>query len=120
MKTVTVSIFGRDYQVACDEGQEIHLRKLAHEIDERIHKLSQHVGNAGEPMLMVLTALMMADELHDARKELNGLKSEILNTSQSFESGKAVQMDTAIASTISDIAARIERIAEAIENEYTS
>ena len=108
MKTVTVSIYGRDYQVACDEGQEVHLRRLAQDIDERMHSLALHVGHAGEPLLMVLTSLMVADELHDARKELHGLKSEIVNTSQSFESGKAVQMDTAIASTISDIAAPME------------
>ena len=116
---LTLSIYGRDYQVACDDGQEGHLRLLASHIDERMHQLAYKMGHTGESTLFLLTSLMLADELHDARNELKTLKSEIVNTSQSFEQGKANDMEKVVASTIEQIAIHIEKIAEQVEKEYT-
>lgn len=116
MARVTVFINGREYQVACDDGQEEHLRRLAQEVDERVRQLGYTMGQAGESLLLVLASLMMADELHDIRRELTALRREITHTSQSFEQSKLIEMESAISTTIEEIAARIEKIAEHMEN----
>lgn len=115
MSTLNIMINGRDYQVACDEGQEQHVKMLAEDIDDRVRMLSSRIGQAGDNVLLVLASLMMADELNDVRREVSELQKQINITTDSLESGKMVQMEKAIAATIHDIASRIERIAETIE-----
>lgn len=115
MSTLNIMINGRDYQVACDDGQEQHVKMLASTVDERVRELSQRMGQTGDNTLLVLASLMMADELHDIGKEVSELQKQITQTTESLESGRMVQMEKAIAGTIHDIATRIEKIAETIE-----
>lgn len=115
MSTLSIMINGRDYQVACDDGQEQHVKMLANSIDDRVRGLATRMGQTGDNMLLVLASLMMADELHDISREVSELQKQINQTTESLESGRMVQMEKAIASTIHDIAARIEKIAETIE-----
>ena len=68
MANVDVSINGRIFPVACDEGQEERVRELASMVDSRVRRLaSQSVaGTVGEAHLLVLAGLMLADELTEA------------------------------------------------------
>ena len=64
MAVVRVQINGRIYDIACDDGQEDHLRLLADEVDERVRALlGSASGSTGEIMALLLTSLTMADEL---------------------------------------------------------
>ena len=63
MSTLNLTIYGREYTIACDDGQEAHLNQLAHEVNDRVRQISQQVGRQGEGMMLVLAALMMADEM---------------------------------------------------------
>jgi cell division protein ZapA len=62
-----VTINGRTYPVACEAGQEARIERLAREVDERVQGFVRQVGQAGEARLLVLAALVMADELAEAR-----------------------------------------------------
>jgi cell division protein ZapA len=115
MPALRITIGGRECQVACDEGQEEHLRGLARLLDERLRGLGAGAGKIAEPQLMMLAALMLTDELEDARRELTRLKSDIHHSSQSFETNKQIEMENAITATIHDIAARVEAIAGELE-----
>lgn len=74
MAQVSVRINGRHYQVACEDGQEAHLQKLASYIDERVSELVHDVGQVGDARLLVMASLLIADELADAYDELEELR----------------------------------------------
>jgi cell division protein ZapA len=75
MAQVSVRINGRQYQVACEDGQEEHLDKLAAYIDQRVADLVKEVGQVGDARLLVMSALLIADELADAYDELSELRA---------------------------------------------
>lgn len=67
MAQVTVEIAGRNYPLACREGDEPHLTTLATDIARKADRLLESLGPMSEARLMLMTALMIADELHDVR-----------------------------------------------------
>ncbi|HEX6978047.1 MAG TPA: cell division protein ZapA [Alphaproteobacteria bacterium] len=75
MAEMTVTINGRAYQVACEDGQEAHLQRLATYIDQRVADLVKDVGQVGDARLLVMVSLLIADELADVYDELAELKS---------------------------------------------
>ncbi|HTW28366.1 MAG TPA: cell division protein ZapA [Acetobacteraceae bacterium] len=70
MAQVTVRINGYNYVVGCEDGQEGHLQAMAEQVDTRIASIKT-LGQTGEARLLVLAALLMADELHDQQLELH-------------------------------------------------
>jgi cell division protein ZapA len=66
---VTVRINGYAYTVGCEDGQEQHLQAMAGQVEKRIDSIKAIGGNTGEARLLVLAALLMADEIHDLRAE---------------------------------------------------
>lgn len=75
MAQVTIRINGFSYAVSCEDGQEQHLEDMAAEIDRRITSIKAIGGQSGEARLLVLGALLLADELHDMRTEFEALKA---------------------------------------------
>jgi len=69
---VDVSINGRSYAVACDDGQQDRVRELAGMVDSRVKQLvgPGPVGGIGETQILVLAGLMLADELSETRAAL--------------------------------------------------
>ena len=68
MAQMTIRINGYAYTVGCEDGQEPHLEKMAQEIEQRIASITAIGGQSGEARLLMLAALLLADELHDERK----------------------------------------------------
>jgi len=75
MAQVTVKINGYAYTVGCEDGQEPHLLSMAEQVENRVNSIKAIGGNSGEARLLVLAALLMADELHDLRIEVEGLRA---------------------------------------------
>src|SRR5882757_6844525 len=82
MPLVNVLVNGRAYTVACDEGEEEHLRELGQYLDKRVRELSATVGQVADSRLLLMAGLVIADELSDAlaklderNKELTAIKS---------------------------------------------
>ena len=109
MAQVTVTINGRDYQVVCDDGQEAHLARLGSYVDNRTGELVAAVGEVDEGRLLVMVALLLADELSDAYSELD--------VARAADEGVAAMMDAEenLSANIEDLADRIENIAESLE-----
>jgi cell division protein ZapA len=72
---VTVKINGYTYTVGCEDGQEAHLTAMAEQVENRIGSIKALGGSSGEARLLVLASLLMADELHDLRVELDALRA---------------------------------------------
>lgn len=69
MATVDVTVGGRQYQLACEDGQERHLAALAAMVDAEARALASQIGVVGEPRLLLMAALMIADRLRDAEQQ---------------------------------------------------
>jgi cell division protein ZapA len=103
---VTVKINGYSYNVGCEDGQEEHLGAMAAQVESRIDSIKALGGNSGEARVLVLTALLMADELHDLRLELEAAR----------RGGPARgKSDGEVTRKISRLAARAEQIAVDLE-----
>lgn len=75
MPRVTVTVNGRVYDLACDDGEEAHVIELARQVDERIARLVSTLGQAGESRLLLLASLLMTHELTEARKNASSPSS---------------------------------------------
>lgn len=81
MPLVNVMVNSRAYTIACDDGEEEHLRDLAAHVDGKVKELLGSVGQVGEQRLLLMAALLIADEHHDASTQLH-LRGEELATLQ--------------------------------------
>src|ERR1700731_3925901 len=77
MSQVTVTINGRQFRMACEDGQESHLLRLAQDLDQRIEKLRVSFGEIGDTRLTVMAALTVADELAETTGKLRRLEEEL-------------------------------------------
>ena len=68
MAQVTVRINGFAYTLACQDGEEQHLLDMAAEVDRRIDAIRQSAGQSGEARMLVMAALLIADDLYEARR----------------------------------------------------
>ncbi len=122
MAQVNVTINGRHYDVACDDGQEEHLMKLAAFVDDRVAVLKQSVGSLSESHLMMMASLMIADELDEALiqleevQEAGGGSPGILKPSD--QEGTATgpnPLEEKAANALEACASRLESIAVRLE-----
>ena len=110
MGQVVVKVNGRDFALSCADGQEPRIRRLAQYVDAKIAEFVKNLGQIGGARLILLAALVTADELSDANEALQQEHSRA-GTAGNPE-GEAAE---AAASGIRDIAERIESIAARIE-----
>ncbi|MFN5615813.1 MAG: cell division protein ZapA [Brevundimonas sp.] len=102
MATVTVEVNGRPYAVGCADGQEDRVVALARPFDQHVREVAGSVGHVGDLRLFLMAALLLADELHDARAAL-GIVGR--------EPESPADPDAGLAEVLNAVAARIEKIA---------
>ena len=117
MATVTVSINGRNYRMACDDGQEEHLTRLAKDLDQRIAQLRGDFGEIGDMRLTVMAALTIADELREQRGQLRRIEDELasLQDARTIAADRAKMTENAISAAFNSAAERIEKLAKALD-----
>ena len=116
MSHVSVTINGRQYRMACEEGQERRLLQLAENLESRITSLRGKFGEIGDARLTVMSALMMADELLDANQRIVRLEDE-MNALQDarFAAGeRAKATQSAIALALNSAAERLEKMTQTL------
>lgn len=70
MGQATITINGRTYRLKCRDGEEERLLALADLVSRRVDSLAGEFAAAGDGRLLLMTALMLADELMDAQEQL--------------------------------------------------
>ena len=112
MSQINVTINGRQYRMACEDGQEGHLTDLARELDTRITGLRSKFGEIGDTRLTVMAAITVADELAEAGLRVKRLEEELAALQDAritaSERNKAAQ--ASVAAALSSAAERIEDI----------
>lgn len=113
MAHVTVTIDGKQFRMACEDGQEQHLEALALDLDNRIRMVRESFGEIGDLRLTVMAALMVTDELFEERRkgtELQQMAEQDRHSRQNVQEA-ALQRDNAIAASLDGLTQRIDRIA---------
>ncbi|WP_376710639.1 cell division protein ZapA [Pseudochrobactrum lubricantis] len=116
MATVTVTIDGKAYRMACDEGQEEHLSGLADRFDQYVMHLKGSFGEIGDLRLTVMAGIMVMDELSELQKRLQGLENEAetLRRSRDDALSRADKSDSALTQAVARAAHQIEGLAKKI------
>jgi len=112
MAQVIASIAGRQFRLACEDGQEEHLQALAKDIDQRVIDLRRKFGEIGDTRLTVMAALMLEDELVEATEKMRRLDDEIaaLQDARLVAGDRARAASDAVVGAFNSAAERIEGI----------
>ncbi len=76
MPQLPLTINGRVYRLGCGEGDEARLKELAGIVSQKVDGLVAEFGQAGEARLLLMAALLVADELIDTRAALDATIAE--------------------------------------------
>ncbi|HVJ53871.1 MAG TPA: cell division protein ZapA [Aliidongia sp.] len=109
MAQVEVTINGRGYLVACDDGQENHVARLGQYLDQKVSVLVKSVGQVGDARLLLMAGLLVADELSERSGVPAAPAAAALN-------GAGID-EAALADTLNGLAERIEAIVVALEQD---
>lgn len=113
MAQVTVTIDGKQYRMACDEGQEDHLIDLATRFDRYVAHLKGAFGEIGDQRLTVMAGIMVMDELAELQKRVKGLENEMSTLRKSRDEAlvMADKNDAGVTGALSLLAGRLEALA---------
>ncbi|HKG76306.1 MAG TPA: cell division protein ZapA [Beijerinckiaceae bacterium] len=116
MPQVTVTIAGRTYRMACGEGEESHLERLAALYDGKIQELRGSFGEIGDMRLHVMAAVMVADDFTETKRKLEAIESEVasLRAQAAASEERASARDAQLADALTKTAERIERVAKSL------
>lgn len=110
MAEVNLNINGRNYGVACDDGQEKRLKDLGYYVDQRMKEIGRAGAANNDAHLLVLTALMLADEIFDQREDINDLNDRIdENDGNQEDEAHVIRAIDHLAERIDVIAGRIAK-----------
>ena len=116
MAQVTVTIDGKQYRMACDEGQEEHLIDLANRFDRYVGHLKGSFGEIGDHRLTVMAGIMVMDEFSELQRRVKGLETEIETLRKTRDDAlmKADKNDAALTGALASLAERMEGLAESL------
>lgn len=112
MAQVTVTIDGKAYRMACEEGQEDHLSDLAVRFDQYVSHLKGQFGEIGDLRLTVMAGIMVMDELSEVNRRLKNLEAEVgdLKNSRDTDLSDQARGEEALASALAEVTAQIQTI----------
>ena len=120
MAQVAVMVNGRRYEISCDDGQEVHVVRLAEQIDRRVAQLVAAVGQVGDARLLLLASLLLADEIADMRTELARLREGVgAVPGGDIQSAAPAETAGGLGEELRGLAERIESMAERLGWERT-
>jgi len=113
MAQVNVTISGKTYRMACDDGQEAHLAALGERLNKTIDMLRERFGEIGDQRLTVMAAITMADQYSETERRLRQVEAEIagLEEARAAVVERQEQLEANIAAVIEAVAERVEGIA---------
>ena len=120
MAEVNLTIDGRTYPVACDDGQERRLLQLGSYVDQRMREASV-AGSANKTQAMVLASLMLADEVFDVSEKLATAQDAVqnaapvtANTKIEYQ-GLSPNDEQNVINLIGQMAAKVEKLTSRVQ-----
>ena len=117
MAQVNLTVNGRIYRMACEDGEEDHVAELGTRFDEAIGELRGVLGEIGDQRLMVMAGILMTDRLGDAELRLKRAEQDVqsLKDSRADTAMRIDGLEQNFAEGLTRAAMRIERIAERLQ-----
>jgi cell division protein ZapA len=117
MPLVNVMVNGRAYTIACDDGEEEHLKELAAHVDSKVRELLGSVGQVGDQRLLLMAAVLITDELFEARAraEAHAIKATELAATHSETAEKLDRAEESAGGALEAAAKRIEILTEKLK-----
>jgi cell division protein ZapA len=112
MAQVTLRINGYAYTLGCQDGEEAHLHAMAAEVDQRIDGVKASAGPSGEARMLVIAALLMADDIYELRQKVAAGGSGVPDSA----AGSAPAADSRLGRRLGKLAKRAEDIAAGLEH----
>lgn len=118
MGQVSVTLNGRTYRLECNNGEEAHLIALSEHLASHVESLKRKFGQIGDDRLILMAALMVADEFWDMRRAANELKAELADLLKGANPDEAASRgaERELAAAISAAAERLESLRERIDS----
>lgn len=119
MAQVVVTIDGKAYRMACEEGQESHLEGLAQSFDRYVGHLKSQFGEIGDLRLTVMAAIMVMDELSEAKRRSGELERDLDAMRQHRDDATSVveRSDQALAGMLSELSSQVRSIADKLNGQ---
>jgi cell division protein ZapA len=113
---VSVTINGRQYRMACEDGQENHLMRLAGDVNQRIQSMRSQFGEVGDMRLTIMAAITVADELAEAANKIRVLEQELMSMrdARQVAAERTQAAEAAFVEVIASTAERIEKVAKSL------
>jgi len=110
---VSVTINGKQYRMACDDGEEERLFGLARRFDGYVDELRGSFGEIGDQRLTVMAGIMALDQLVEAERKLRDLEAELQAMKETRTSiiNRQEEAEKAIAERLDAAAGRITALA---------
>ena len=117
MSQVSLTINGRVYRMACEDGEEDHIAQLGVRFDAAIEELRDALGHIGDDRLMVMAGILMTDRLDDAERRLQRAEQENreLRESRRESHSRTEKSESDLLAGVEAAAARIERLARRLQ-----
>ena len=126
MPEVTIEIGGRQFEVACQDGEEHYLRSAEKLLDAEASELLEQIGRMPEPRMLLMSALMLADKTTALQERLTDAEKLLAKTRVELEQLKNAPAHKAktievpiippqIGDSLADIATRAEKLAQRLE-----
>ena len=131
MPEITITVGGRPFGVACQEGEEHYLHAAAALLDAEAAVLMAQIGRMPEPRMLLMSGLMLADKTAGLDEQLRGLEQKLSAQEQLIEELRNQPAPTArtvevavippqLTETLAELAARAESLAAAVEQKAAS
>jgi cell division protein ZapA len=119
MAQVNLTVNGRVYRMACEDGEEEHVLELGKRFDSAIDELRGALGEIGDQRLMVMAGILMTDRLDDTERRLKRSEGEVreLKESRLDSASRMETMGVNFVEVLEDAASRIEDMAERLRGE---
>lgn len=126
MPEVTITIGGRDFAVACQEGEESYLQSAAKMLDDEAQVLAEQAGRMPEARMLLMAGLMLADKTASVEDRIGEVQAELAEREAELEGLRTMGapepervevpvVPQAVTETLAELAARAEALAADVE-----
>ncbi len=122
MAELNIEISGRSYRLACNDGEEDHLRELAGFVDQQVREIEDTFGKIGDSRTLVMAGLSIADRLSEALGKIERLQDDLTSAQHSTRGAleQSRSEEKALAVKIDKAAERLERLASVLSEEQVA
>ncbi|MBO6791775.1 MAG: cell division protein ZapA [Dinoroseobacter sp.] len=131
MPDVEVSIGGRSFAVACQDGEQVYLQSAAQILDNEAQVLADQLGRMTEARMLLMAGLMLADKTAGLEEELRRTEAAYAEVAQSLEDARNTpaaepeqievpMIPPSVTETLAELAAQAEAVADQVDAKKAS